>query len=68
MNGKDFFQENGIKILLAVAFGLAGLLIVTVGFVRTVFICALAAAGFFVGRVATDREMVRRFLDRYLGR
>lgn len=68
MNDGNFFRENGTKILLAAAFGLAGLLIVTVGFVRTVFVGALVALGYFIGRVASDREMVRRFMDRYLGR
>lgn len=65
MNWKEFLQEHGMKIAFAAVFGLAGLLIVTLGFVKTVFIAALAAGGYFAGRVAGDKEMVRRFLDRY---
>ncbi|MEW5947149.1 MAG: DUF2273 domain-containing protein, partial [bacterium] len=68
MNGGGGFEKNRARVLLALLFAAAGVLIVTVGFFKAIFIAALAAAGYFIGRVVDDRELLRRFIDTYLGK
>ena len=62
-----FLKKNRGKILLSVIFAVFGVLFITLG-LKTFFVIFLAAAGFFAGYLIDDRELLRRFLNNYLGK
>lgn len=68
MSNGDFPKENLFRIGVAAAFALAGLLIITVGFIETVFIGVLACAGWFAAQFFINPDRMKDFLDKYLGR
>lgn len=64
----DFYKKNRGKILLAAVFAVFGILFMTIGFLKTLFVVFFAAIGFFAGYLVDDKEMVRRFINIYLGK
>ena len=68
MEDWNFFTRQRGKIIFSVIFALIALLIVTVGFFKTVFVVVLAVLGYLVGRVIDDREFLKKFINNYLGK
>jgi len=68
MDDQNFFIRHKTKIIFSCIFGAIALLIVSVGFFKTVFVAVLAALGYFVGRIVEDKEFLRRFINNYLGK
>lgn len=64
----DFVRRHRGKILLATVFAVFGVLFMTVGFLKTLFVVFLAAVGFFAGFIIDDKEIVKRFINTYLGK
>lgn len=64
----DFVKKNRGKILLAIVFAVFGVLLMTIGFLKTLFVVFLAVVGFFAGYIIDDKEMVKRFVNTYLGK
>lgn len=64
----DFVKKNRGKILLATVCAVFGLLLMTIGFLKTLFVVFLAVVGFFAGYIIDDKEMVKRFVNTYLGK
>jgi uncharacterized membrane protein len=65
---KQFLNKNRAGIFFAAVFVLFGILFSTLGFFKTMFIVLLAVAGWGLGRVAGDKELIRRFLNNYFGK
>ncbi len=63
-----FIRKHKAKIVFSLFFILLGILFMALGFLRTMFVLLLAIAGWFVGRVFDDKELIRRFLNNYLGK
>ena len=63
---RQFLTKHKVKILSALAFIIFGVLMMAVGFFKTMFIVLLAIAGWFFGKIAGDRELIRGFLKNYL--
>lgn len=64
----DFVKKNRGKILLATVFAVFGVLLMTIGFLKTLFVVFLAVVGFFAGYIIDDKEIVKRFVNTYLGK
>jgi len=64
----ELFENHKGKILLALAFAVMGVLFVTIGFLKTLFVVFLGGVGFLIGFAVDDREKIRKFLNNYLGR
>lgn len=56
------------RIICALCAFVLGLMFVTLGPIKTVFVLALAVGGYFLGRVFDDKETLRRIINNYLGR
>lgn len=67
-NDLEFLRKHRGKIILCIAFPILGILLATVGFLKTVFVLFLALLGYFIGRFLDDPESVRAFLRKYLDR
>jgi uncharacterized membrane protein len=65
---QQFLRKNRTGIFVAAFFVLLGILFMTLGFLKTMFVIMLGVAGWFAGRVAGDKELIRRFLNNYLGK
>jgi len=65
---QQFLRKHRTGIFFGAAFVVLGILFMTLGFLKTIFVIFLAAVGWGVGRVAGDKELVRRFLNNYLGK
>ena len=65
---RQFFKNHRGKIFFTFFFIILGILFMTLGFLKTMFIFLLAVGGWIVGRVVDDRELIRRFLNNYLGK
>ncbi|MFA6450659.1 MAG: DUF2273 domain-containing protein [bacterium] len=63
-----FIAKHRAAIISAVVFAALGILFMALGFLKTMFVVLLGVAGWAVGRVAGDRELIRRFLNNYLGK
>ncbi len=63
-----FIRKHKAKIVFSLIFIVLGILFMALGFLRTMFVLLLAIAGWFVGRVFDDKELIRRFLNNYLGK
>jgi len=70
MNGNDvsLIKKYAARIICTIAALVIGLLIATVGLIKTVFIIAVAIAGYFIGHVLDDKDALRRIINNYLGR
>ena len=68
MDDQNFFIRHKTKIIFSGIFGVIALLIVSVGFFKTVFVAVLVSLGYFVGRIVEDKEFLRRFINNYLGK
>jgi uncharacterized membrane protein len=64
----EFFRKHRLKILLALAFMVLGILFSTIGFLKTIFVLFLVIIGIFVGKFIDDPESVRKILDKYFSR
>ena len=65
---QQLLRKHRAKIFFAAVFVGFGILLMTLGFLKSMFIVLLAVAGWFFGRLADDKDLVRRFLNNYLGK
>jgi uncharacterized membrane protein len=70
MNGNEtsFIKKYTARLGCTTAAVILGLLVVSVGIIKTVFIIALAAIGFFIGYLLDDKETLRRIINNYIER
>jgi uncharacterized membrane protein len=67
-NNSTFLKKNFAKIIFTAAAFIIAVLLVTVGFYKTVFVVAVSVAAYYLGRLLDDRDALRKFIDSYLGR
>ena len=62
------FCKDNVASLIGALIGLVmSVLIITIGWVKTVFIVLFVVAGYYVGkRLSRDRECIKKFLDKIL--
>lgn len=65
---RQFFRNHRGKIFLTLVLIVLGILFMTIGFFKTMFVILLGIAGWFAGRFIDDKELVRKFLNNYLGK
>jgi uncharacterized membrane protein len=65
---RQFFRNHRGKIFFTFILIILGVLFMTIGFLKTMFVILLGIVGWAVGRVADDRELIRRFINTYLGK
>ncbi len=62
-------MKNNIgKIFMAIVFAVFGVLFLTLGFFKTLFVIFLAVLGFFIGYAVDDPEIIKRILNNYFGK
>ncbi|HOX29453.1 MAG TPA: DUF2273 domain-containing protein [bacterium] len=64
----QFLKKHKAKIIFSLLFILIGILFMTLGFLKTMFVLLLAIAGWFFGKIVDDKELIRRFINNYLGK
>jgi len=65
---KQFFKNHRGKIFLTLVLIIFGILLMTIGFLKTMFVILLGILGWFGGRLLDDKELIRRFINTYLGK
>jgi len=61
----DILKEKNAGAIGAVVAFVVAILLVLFGFLKTVFILLLTAAGYFIGtKLFNDRESIKNFLDK----
>jgi len=65
---QQFLKKHRAKIIFAVIFVVFGILLMTLHFLKTMFIVLLAVAGWYFGRIVDDKDFLRKFLNNYLGK
>ncbi|HOO55205.1 MAG TPA: DUF2273 domain-containing protein [bacterium] len=64
----ETFNKHKAKIILTILFLFLGILIMTIGFLKTIFVVMLGLVGLGLGRIIDDRDLVRKFINNYLGK
>jgi uncharacterized membrane protein len=63
-----FLVKNRGRIFLAAFLIVIGLLLMTIGFLKTAFLVLLGIIGWFFGRALDDKDFLKRFINNYLGK
>lgn len=63
----DNLKESNAGVIGGLVGFVVGILLILFGFIKTLFILFLTAAGYFVGiKLFNDRESIKNFLDKLL--